>query len=135
VTSQFTYEVQIKEHHLDTFGHVNNAIYLQLYEEARWQFITDRGYGLKEVLKYQKGPVVLEVNLKFLKELKLRENIKITFEAVDPVGSSQRITRMKQTMVKDNGDIASELMIVFGFFDLSQRKLIKATDEWIKVFA
>ena len=36
----FEYELVIKECHLDSFGHVNNAIYVQLYEEARWDFIT-----------------------------------------------------------------------------------------------
>jgi len=28
------YEILIKEHHLDSFGHVNNAVYLELFEEA-----------------------------------------------------------------------------------------------------
>lgn len=30
------YPVVIREHHLDTFGHVNNAAYLDILEEARW---------------------------------------------------------------------------------------------------
>ena len=36
----YEYEKTILEQHLDTFGHVNNAAYLVLYEEARWDFIT-----------------------------------------------------------------------------------------------
>ena len=32
----FTYPLLIKETYLDTFGHVNNATYLTLFEEARW---------------------------------------------------------------------------------------------------
>ena len=39
----FTYEMLIKEKHLDTFGHVNNATYFELLEEARWDFITNNG--------------------------------------------------------------------------------------------
>ena len=39
------YPMTILEHHLDTFGHVNNAMYLQLFETARWQWITDGGDG------------------------------------------------------------------------------------------
>ena len=30
----FEFEVLIREHHLDSYGHVNNATYLALYEEA-----------------------------------------------------------------------------------------------------
>lgn len=125
-----SYELVIKEHHLDTFGHVNNAIYLQLFEEARWEFITARGYGLKEVMKFKKGPVILEANIKFLKELKLRETIKITFEAP---ATKSKIIQIKQQMIKSNGDVSSELLVTVGFFDLAERKLIAPTEEWLKV--
>jgi acyl-CoA thioester hydrolase len=64
----FEYEVLIKEQHLDSYGHVNNATYLALYEEARWEAITQRGYGYKTVHETGLGPIVLEVNVKFLKE-------------------------------------------------------------------
>ena len=37
----FIYHTQIKEKDLDTLGHVNNAKYLELFEEARWDFITN----------------------------------------------------------------------------------------------
>ena len=124
------YELVIKEHHLDTFGHVNNAVYLQLFEEARWEFITNRGYGLKEVVKFQKGPVILEANIKFLKELKLRETVSITFEALPAKG---RIIQIKQQMIKSNGEVSSELIVTIGFFDLIERKLIAPSVEWLKV--
>jgi len=29
----YEYQKEILEQHLDTFGHVNNAVYLSLYEE------------------------------------------------------------------------------------------------------
>lgn len=135
MSNSFKYEIIIKEHHLDSFGHVNNAIYLELYEEARWEYITLKGYGLAEVHRYQKGPVVLEAHLKFLKELKLRETIGITFEQIEEYGPSTRIFKMLQKMTKSNGELASELVITFGFFDLVERKLIKPTPEWLKVFS
>ena len=30
----FYYRTQVRERHLDSFGHMNNACYLELYEEA-----------------------------------------------------------------------------------------------------
>lgn len=130
------YEIIIKESHLDTFGHVNNAVYLQLYEEARWDFITARGYGLKEVKKHQKGPVILEAHIKFIKELQLREKIQITFEPVSKPGQARsKIIQIHQKMFKPNGDVASELVVTVGFFDLVERKLISPTEEWQRVLA
>ena len=123
------YKVLIRESHLDTFGHVNNATYLDLYEEARWDLITGNGYGLKEVQQLNQGPVILEANVKFLKELKLREEITITTELVFYKG---KVGQLKQLMIRPNGDVASEALFTFGLFDLVQRKLIDPTPAWKK---
>lgn len=123
------YEIIIKEHHLDTFGHVNNAVYLQMYEEARWELITRGGYGLREVRENLQGPVILEANLKFIRELKLREKITVSYELLDYTG---KIGRLKQIMTKENGEVASELIMTMGFFDLKTRKLIEPTPAWRK---
>ena len=69
------YSLLIRESHLDTFNHVNNAQYLTLFEEARWQVITERGFGLSEIQKTGTGPVVLEAALRFRREVKLREKV------------------------------------------------------------
>lgn len=58
------YEVVIRESHLDTFGHVNNATYLTLFEEARWDIVRSRGFGLDDIKRTGLGPTLLEVNVK-----------------------------------------------------------------------
>ncbi len=123
----YQYEMVIKEHHLDSYGHVNNATYLALYEEARWELITGRGYTYQKVHETGLGPVILEVNLKFQKELTLRETIKISFELVSYEG---KIFKLKQQMIKPDGSIASEATFTGGFFDLKARKLILPNEEW-----
>lgn len=124
-----SYEVLIRESHLDSFGHMNNAAYLVLFEEARWEHITRNGYGLKEVQKFQQGPVVLELTMKFRKEIGLREKIKITMELLEVKG---KISRFKQEMIKEDGSVATELTLTFGLFDLRTRRLIDPTPEWKK---
>ncbi|MES2855604.1 MAG: acyl-CoA thioesterase [Bdellovibrionota bacterium] len=121
------YEITIKEAHLDTFGHVNNAVYLALFEEARWEMITSRGYGLAEVMKYKVGPTILEVNLKFRKEIKNRDRITIRTSVASDSG---KITRLKQVMINAKGEEACVAEFVIGLFDLKERKLISPTPEW-----
>lgn len=123
----FEYELLIREFHLDSYGHVNNATYLSMYEEARWEAITKRGYGYSHVHKTGIGPVILDVHIKFMKELVLREKIKITMELVSYEG---KIFKLKQSMVKQNGEIASEAMITGALFDLASRKIIPPTPDW-----
>jgi len=124
----FTYPVLIRECHLDTFGHVNNATYLALYEEARWEFITQRGFGLKEVQKNKIGPTILELDLKFFRELKNRTEVVIETICLDYPG---KVGRLKQTIKgKTDGVVFSEVVMAFGLFDLKERKLILPTPEW-----
>ncbi|WP_413295100.1 acyl-CoA thioesterase [Bdellovibrio sp. HCB185ZH] len=124
-----SYKLLIRETHIDSYGHVNNATYLSLYEEARWEAITPRGFGFNDIHRLQQGPVILEVNIKFLKEIKLRENITIVSSIMDYEG---KIGHMKQQMIKDDGTVASEAVFTFGLFDLKARKMILPTPEWKK---
>jgi acyl-CoA thioester hydrolase len=126
----FEYDVLIREFHLDSFGHVNNAAYVMLYEEARWDFITKNGFGLNEIQKLQVGPVILDLSVRFKRELKNREKIKITSRTVEII--SPKIMVLEQNMIKEDGKVASEARFTVGFFDMRQRKLIDATPEWLK---
>lgn len=127
----YEYNKQILEQHLDTFGHVNNAVYLQLYEEARWDFITKNGLGLKEILESQIGPVLLDCQLTFKAELSNREKIKIVSQARSEM-RNKYVMILDQKMVKENGKIASTLTLSVGMMDLKARKLMAPTHEWLK---
>ena len=125
----FSYEVVIKEHHLDTFGHVNNATYLQLYEEARWELITQNGYGLSKVMETKMGPVILEINVRFIKELRLREVVQIHSQTKE---YDSKVGIIKQWMTDSKGNVCSEIELKFGLFDTKNRKMIDPTEEWLK---
>ncbi|GAA0876518.1 acyl-CoA thioesterase [Wandonia haliotis] len=124
----FEYDIVIKEFHLDTFGHVNNATYLQIYEEARWQFITERGYGLKKIKKTGLGPVILEIKIRFIKELRLREKITIHSQTGD-YGS--KVGSIKQWITDSEGNICSDVEMKVGLFDTRERKLVEPTEDWL----
>lgn len=126
------YSLLIRESHLDTFGHVNNATYLQLYEEARWEWITKAGYGLEQVQKLRKGPLILGCEVQFKKELKLREPIVIE-TWIESYRS--KISIICQEMINSTGQVASTARFTSGFFDLETRKLILPTPEWLKAIS
>lgn len=125
----YEYELTILEQHLDTFGHVNNAKYLELYEEARWDFITKNKLGLKEIMETQIGPVLLDLQLTFKAELKNREKITIISQA-RPEMRNKFVMLLDQKMIKEDGKIASTLTLSVGMMDLKARKLISPSDEW-----
>lgn len=125
----FNYDVLIRESLIDSFGHMNNAKYLELFEEARWEIINSRGFSVSEIVKNGMGPVVLEVNLRFAKEIKLRQTVTIRSEVEESASQGKTMT-MIQTMLNEKGEPCCVARFVFGLFDLKARKLISPTPEW-----
>jgi acyl-CoA thioester hydrolase len=123
------YELMIHEAHLDTFGHVNNAKYLEVLEEARWDFITRNGYGLDEVIRTRIGPTILEINLRFQREIRNRQRITIRSWTDSYKG---KIAKFVQQVVDQDGNVLCEAVFTIGLFDLNARKLILPTPEWLK---
>lgn len=125
----FFYETVVQEAHLDSFGHLNNARYLELFEQARWDIINSNGYGLKKIQETQQGPLILEAHLRFLKELHARDKIKISVECTEYNG---KIGKLKQEIFNEKNEVCAELIIVLGLFDLKARRLIPPTEDWKK---
>lgn len=121
------YELLIREYHLDTFGHVNNATYLSILEEARWELVTAHDMGLEKIRKSGSGFVVLEIHIQFIKELKLREKVVIEtqLESMD-----SKVSTLKQTIKNEKGNICCQATLKVALFDLINRKILPPTDEW-----
>ena len=117
----------ISEAHLDSFGHLNHARYLELLEQARWDLLTERNFGIEVIRRTKTGPVVLEVGVKYMRELGPRDAVVIRTGLVSYEG---KIGSLRQQMLKSDGAIACEAIITFGLFDLERRKLIEPTPAW-----
>jgi len=125
----FTYPLIIRESHLDTFGHVNNATYLQIYEEARWELATTLGFGLEVVRSTGVGLTVLEATIRFKRELRLRQEVRVTTILGEVRG---KVFVLKQAMVDQEGRVANEADFTMALFDLGARKIVPPTPEWLE---
>ncbi|HEX3777941.1 MAG TPA: thioesterase family protein [Polyangiaceae bacterium] len=123
----FEQTIVIREQHLDTFGHVNNARYLEIFEQARWDLITDAGFGLDHIRATGTGPVVLEVTLKFLREVTNRQELRIRSQVDSYEG---KIGHMTQLLIDDRERVCCEGKFVFGQWDTKTRRLIEPTPDW-----
>ena len=126
-TKIFSYPLMIKESYLDTFGHVNNATYLTLFEEARWELITKNGFGIAQIRETGLGPTILELKVSFLKELRLREKITIETQIIS---YNKKVGVLLQKMIRD-GVICCEAEFVIALFDVKARKIVSPTPEWL----
>ncbi len=108
---------------------MNNATYLEIFEEARWEVLEARGFGLAQIQKLGMGPVLLELRLKFIKELRLRQVVTVVTQLQSYEGT---IGTMKQVIKYQYSERCCEFEMLFGVFDLRSRKIIEPTPEWKK---
>jgi YbgC/YbaW family acyl-CoA thioester hydrolase len=123
----FSFPTIVKEIHLDMFGHMNNASYLVIFEEARWDLISKNGFGVEKIKETGLGPTILEVKFTYLKELKSREDIVIQTKLLS---YDRKIGKLEQTIVRGD-DICARAEFIFGLFSLTERKLVLPTPDWL----
>jgi acyl-CoA thioester hydrolase len=116
----------ISEAHLDSFGHVNNARYFELLEQARWDLITERGFGIEAIRGSRTGPTILAIDIRFLREIGARDVIVIRTEMLS---YERKIGKLRQQMLKDD-TVACEAIFTIGLFDVEKRRLIEPTPAW-----
>lgn len=69
----FKYNFQVRGYELDSFGHVNNAVYLNYLEQARWEIV--QKLGILELFKANNSfLIVVETYIKYINELNIFEN-------------------------------------------------------------
>lgn len=128
---KFSYEFSVDNEFLDDYGHVNNARYLDLYEKARWDILDKSGYGQETVKKSKKGPVILEVTVKFSRELLPGQRIRIETTSRR---KNDIIFYFDQAMITEEGKEASRAVFTCALFDLEKRKMVKPDKGWLKAF-
>lgn len=72
----FEYKFSARGHELDSYGHVNHAVYLNYLEQARWEL-----FRQLDLVKYFKENdlllVVIEVQVRYHREINLFDEIEI----------------------------------------------------------
>src|SRR4051812_43474242 len=92
---KYHYPFTVLETHLDAFAHMNNATYLVLFEEARWDMLNQRNYGVQRIFETQISPIILELNIRYKRELRLRQKIVIETQILSYTG---KIGKLLQEM-------------------------------------
>ncbi len=70
----FSYELTVRGNELDSFGHVNNAVYLNYLEQARWDILRQK--KLLEDWKEQGFLLaVIDLRIRYIRELKIFDEI------------------------------------------------------------
>ncbi|MFG1795138.1 acyl-CoA thioesterase [Nocardia sp. NPDC049149] len=119
----FTVPVTVRGYELDTQGHLNQAVYAQYAEHARWELLRAAGLPQDKLIAEGIGPVLLESNIKFLRELRGGDEITVSVEF--HWGQGKTFT-FRHEIRKLDGTLSAEVAAISGILDLTTRKLIPA---------
>ncbi|MEU9980597.1 acyl-CoA thioesterase [Streptomyces sp. NPDC050856] len=128
----FSVTVVVRGYETDTQGHLNQAVYLQYAEHARWSLLQRAGIRQTDLLGKGVGPVALEVTVRYRRELRAGDEVAVTCAFVWGEGKTFRI---EQTIRKADGTVAAEVSGVGGLMDLAERRLVADPREYFRSLA
>jgi acyl-CoA thioester hydrolase len=128
----FTVRVTVRGYELDTQGHLNQSVYLQYGEHARWELLRAAGISQDALIASGIGPVVLESTIRYLRELRGGDEVDVScgFE-----WGEGRTFRVRQDYRRPDGIQVAELVAVGGLLDLRERRLVKEPRERLRALA
>ncbi len=66
----YEYQLTVRGYELDSYGHVNHAVYLNYLEQARWEIIREAGL-IDQLLTEKKKLVVIKAEIRYMNEIRL----------------------------------------------------------------
>ncbi|MET8131368.1 MULTISPECIES: acyl-CoA thioesterase [unclassified Streptomyces] len=128
----FSVPVTVRGYETDVQGHLNQSVYLQYAEHARWSMLHAAGISQAKLADRRVGPVVLETTIRYRRELLAGDEVEVTCAFIWGEGKS---FRMEQTIRKADGTVSAEITAVCGLMDLTERRLLPGPRDVFKSLA
>jgi len=121
---QRTAIVKVRSFELDSFGHVNNAVYLQYLEFARCEYLEQIGLSFNDFDAWEMYPVVVHTSMDYRKAARFGDTLLVT-GGVTEWGRIRwtmqyRITRADEHGA-DSGEVIMDAKQIFVFLDKEGR--------------
>ncbi|MYS88901.1 MULTISPECIES: acyl-CoA thioesterase [Streptomyces] len=121
MSEPFSVPVTVRGYETDVQGHLDQSVYLNYAEHARWSFLQAAGISQSALIGSGVGPVALETTIRYKRELLAGDEVAVTCAFAWGEGKTFRI---EQTVRKADGTVAAEITAVGGLLDLKARKLV-----------
>ncbi|MEU0409975.1 acyl-CoA thioesterase [Streptomyces griseorubiginosus] len=132
MSEPFSVPVTVRGYETDVQGHLNQSVYLNYAEHARWSLLRAAGITQAGLIGSGVGPVALETTIRYLRELLAGDEVEVSCGFEWGEGKTFRI---QQTIRKKDGTVAAEITAIGGLMDLKERRLVPDPDEVLKGLA
>ncbi|CAO1663666.1 Thioesterase III [Halomonas sp. NYA30] len=111
--------LRVRGFHLDGYGHVNNARYLEFMEEGRWDFFDQHPAMIKELHQAKRAFVVVNLNIDYLAAASHGDDLEIITGIID-VGERSGICHHR--IVRKDGSVIAQADLTFVLLDMKANK-------------
>lgn len=132
MSEPFSVPVTVRGYETDVQGHLNQSVYINYAEHARWSLLKAAGVTQAGLIGSGVGPVALETTIRYRRELLAGDEVEVTCAFEWGEGKTFRI---QQTIRKKDGTVAAEITAVGGIMDLKERRLVAQPVEVFKELA
>ncbi|GKQ36116.1 thioesterase family protein [Streptomyces sp. A012304] len=132
MSEPFSVRVTVRGYETDVQGHLNQAVYINYAEHARWSLLQAAGITQAGLIGRGIGPVALETTIRYKRELLAGDEVDVTCAFTWGRGKTFRI---EQTIRKADGTVAAELTAVGGLLDLKERRMVTDPQDYFKELA
>ncbi len=108
----FSYQRHIFGYECDIYGHLNNASYLQILEEARSMALSKIDFSVKKLMDMKIAIFVVDIHIKYLKQIDFAQNITVK-SCIKKFGRVR--SNWYQEIYKENGELCATVDIVGAF--------------------
>ncbi len=111
-------EIKVRGYHADFYGHVNNARYLEFFEEDRWALMESK-VDLRTWAKKGLTFLVVNINVNYRRAVPVGETILVSTK-LEKIGNRSVILK-QEILFKKNKEVAADALITFVISDRSGR--------------
>lgn len=95
---------------LDSFGHVNHAVYLNYFEHARFEALEAGGYSLGALAEQGMGVHVVRIEVDYRRELRIGDRVRI--ETWVETWKNSSIVIAQEAFRGDSDELVAEARVV-----------------------
>jgi len=125
-------EFDIRWSDIDANRHLANSAYTNFMSHTRMGFLIDQGFTMKELAKYNIGPVVFYEQMYYFKEAFMGQPIKVSLE-VSGLSDDGMLFKFEHNFYNHKGKNLATCDILGGWMDLKERKLTKLPQELLSL--
>ncbi len=120
-------QIKVRGYHLDIYGHVNNARFLEFLEEGRWDFL-ERQADIDRFTQAGMGLAVVNININYRRAALVHDVLEIS-TCLSRIGGKSAV--MQQVITHQaTGEVVVDADVTFVVTDAEAKRAISLEGPW-----